>query len=88
MRMLKRRFPLSGVIRFLLEGLFYRGFSNPLNNKKRATNEEREIKILRLVNGVCKYCLRGRLRRWLSLSWVIALLPISGAVKRASEVSL
>lgn len=44
MRMLKRRFPLSGVIRFLLEGLFYRGFSNPLNNKKRATNEEREIK--------------------------------------------
>lgn len=45
MRMLKRRFPLSGVIRFLLEGLFYRGFSNPLNNRNEQQTKSEKYNI-------------------------------------------
>lgn len=46
MRMLKRRFPLSGVIRFLLEGLFTEVFQTPsiieTSNKRRARNKNIE----------------------------------------------
>lgn len=64
MRMLKRRFPLSGVIRFLLEGLFYRGFSNPLNRQTEEHEERGKKKtIVITLNKVCKGRLRGRLRK-------------------------
>ena len=72
MRMLKRRFPSLGLFAFYWKGYFTEVFQTPsiieTSNKRRARN-----KILRLVNGVCKDCLRSRLRRWLPLSGVIAL---------------
>lgn len=63
------------------------GHFKALNRQTEEHGKPREETIVITLNKVCKDCQEGFLRRGV-LSHVSPSLPISGAVKKTSEVSL